>query len=201
MCHVTYITRILPQPHKLWHVILHMSFTQGSPFPANVQFKHVPVDLSNLDVLNPLVCQLPQVLNLDDIVTKGTTVIVAVPGAFTPTCTEQHAPAYLSKLAELKQARVDTLIIYTGNDAFVVNAWGKLLLQAAHLDNNGDYPKVVFASDPDAAFSTANGLLKAPGRPVRFVSVVKDGKVEHFAAETELGVNVSGVDDVLKVLV
>lgn len=184
-----------------------MGLTVGDDFPRGVQFKHVPVDLTNLSVLNPLQCDRPQVLELDSVVTKGKTVVVGVPGAFTPTCTETHIPGYLLKLAQLKDAGVDNLVVYTGNDAFVVLAWGKLLLALAHLDasdaanaNASAYPKVYFASDGDAKYSESIGLLKGPGRPVRHAAIIDDGKVAWFAHETELGVHVLGVDSVLAAL-
>jgi alkyl hydroperoxide reductase 1 len=52
-------------------------------------------------------------------------VLVAVPGAFTPTCQEQHIVSYLSHLAELKAKGVDKVIFIASNDAFVMSAWGK----------------------------------------------------------------------------
>lgn len=52
-------------------------------------------------------------------------VLVAVPGAFTPTCQEQHITSYLAKLDELKAKGVDTVIFIAYNDAFVMSAWGK----------------------------------------------------------------------------
>ncbi|CAN3371906.1 hypothetical protein DIURU_004615 [Diutina rugosa] len=180
-----------------------MGLTVGDDFPRGVQFKHVPIDWADLSVLNPLQCDRPQVLELDGVVTTGKTVVVGVPGAFTPTCTETHIPGYLSKLAQLKHAGVDSLVVYTGNDAFVVSAWGKLLLASAHLDAgdaNAAYPKVYFASDGDAKYSESIGLLKGPGRPVRHAAIIDAGKVAWFAHETESGVHVSGVDSVLAAL-
>jgi alkyl hydroperoxide reductase 1 len=50
---------------------------------------------------------------------------VAVPGAFTPTCQEQHITSYLSHLGDLKAKGVDSVIFIASNDAFVMSAWGK----------------------------------------------------------------------------
>lgn len=52
-------------------------------------------------------------------------VLVAVPGAFTPTCQEQHITSYLAHLADFKAKGVDAIIFIATNDAFVMSAWGK----------------------------------------------------------------------------
>ena len=52
-------------------------------------------------------------------------VLVAVPGAFTPTCQEQHVPSYLANLEKFKAKGVDQIIVIASNDAWVMSAWGK----------------------------------------------------------------------------
>lgn len=52
-------------------------------------------------------------------------VLVSVPGAFTPTCTANHVPGFINKIAELKAKGVDQVVIIACNDAWVMSAWGK----------------------------------------------------------------------------
>jgi alkyl hydroperoxide reductase 1 len=52
-------------------------------------------------------------------------VVVAVPGAFTPTCSVNHIPPYLEKLSEIKSKGVDVIAVIAFNDAWVMSAWGK----------------------------------------------------------------------------
>jgi peroxiredoxin len=52
-------------------------------------------------------------------------VLVAVPGAFTPTCQEQHVTSYLANLAQFRAKGVDSILFIASNDAFVMSAWGK----------------------------------------------------------------------------
>jgi alkyl hydroperoxide reductase 1 len=52
-------------------------------------------------------------------------VLVAVPGAFTPTCQEQHVTSYLANLEQFKAKGVDNIIFIAMNDPFVMSAWGK----------------------------------------------------------------------------
>ena len=47
-------------------------------------------------------------------------------GAFTPGCQAYHVPPYIQKLDELKAKGVDAVHIIAFNDAFVMNAWGKV---------------------------------------------------------------------------
>lgn len=47
-------------------------------------------------------------------------------GAFTPGCQAFHVPPYIQKLDELKAKGVDAVAIIAFNDAFVMNAWGKV---------------------------------------------------------------------------
>ena len=44
----------------------------------------------------------PAVVKLPDALTGKTVAIVAVPGAFTPTCSEKHVPGFLDALPQLK---------------------------------------------------------------------------------------------------
>lgn len=52
-------------------------------------------------------------------------VIVAVPGAFTPTCSEQHIPTFIEQKEALKAKGIDQVVVIAYNDAFVMSAWGK----------------------------------------------------------------------------
>lgn len=52
-------------------------------------------------------------------------VIVAVPGAFTPTCSANHIPPFLEKASELKAKGVDQVVVIAHNDTYVMSGWGK----------------------------------------------------------------------------
>lgn len=54
------------------------------------------------------------------------TVIVAVPGAFTPTCHANHIPPFVAKLQEF-EAKGAKVVGMAVNDCFVVQAWAKAL--------------------------------------------------------------------------
>src|SRR4029077_8990098 len=73
----------------------------------------------------------------------------AVPGAFTPTCSQRHLPSYVDKAAALKAKGVDTIACVSVNDAFVMGAWGK--------DQKTD-GKVMMLADGSGDFTRAVGL-------------------------------------------
>eukprot|EP01025_Chloroclados_australasicus_P043948 TRINITY_DN4724_c1_g1_i2.p1 TRINITY_DN4724_c1_g1~~TRINITY_DN4724_c1_g1_i2.p1 ORF type:complete len:163 (+),score=29.04 TRINITY_DN4724_c1_g1_i2:164-652(+) len=52
-------------------------------------------------------------------------VIFAVPGAFTPTCSNSHLPSYIEKYDELVAAGVEVIVCVSVNDPFVMAAWGE----------------------------------------------------------------------------
>ena len=51
--------------------------------------------------------------------------LIAVPGAFTPTCSERHVPGFLDNKDKLKAKGVDHVVVIAVNDVFVMSAWGK----------------------------------------------------------------------------
>jgi peroxiredoxin len=111
---------------------------------------------------------------------KGKVVLFAVPGAFTPMCSEQHLPGYVRQADAILAKGVDKIVCLSVNDGFVMGAWGKA-------QNVGD--KVVMAADGSADLTRALGLeLDATGfgmgvRAQRFALIADNGVVTHLAVE------------------
>ncbi|EMG45894.1 Peroxiredoxin-like protein, partial [Candida maltosa Xu316] len=176
-----------------------MSFKQGSTLPEGVEFSYIPIQLDDLSLINPLKCDKVSQFQLDSLITKLSTsdapnlLIVSVPGSFTPTCTERHIPEYLENLDKLSAKKIGAVLVLATNDAFVVNAWGKLLVKEyAKID--GKIPEILFASD--GGFSAKNGLAGDRGgiiRNKRYAAIVdsKTRNVLYLGVETESGVHVS----------
>ncbi|ORX46097.1 Redoxin [Hesseltinella vesiculosa] len=142
-------------------------------------------------------CPVPIPYNLHKELKGKKAVIVAVPGAFTPTCSLQHIPGFVEKADELKKKGVDVILGTAVNDGFVMNAWAKTL---------GTKDKVILASEGGSGFYEKLGLtqdLTARGmgiRSKRFALIVDDLKVTYVGVETTPDLTVSGVDDVLAAL-
>lgn len=59
-----------------------------------------------------------------DIFVGKKVILIGVPGAFTPTCTNKHIPPYLEKAQEFRdQKGIDQIIIVSVNDCFVMDRW------------------------------------------------------------------------------
>ena len=52
-------------------------------------------------------------------------VLFGIPGAFTPTCSEEHFPGYIKLYNQIINKGVDDIYCLSVNDSFVMNAWGK----------------------------------------------------------------------------
>ncbi len=121
-------------------------------------------------------------------------VLFAVPGAFTPTCSQKHLPGFIEKADEIKAKGVDSIICTSVNDAFVMDAWGKAhgagddVLMLA--DGNGDFAKAV-GLDFDGS-GIGFGI-----RSQRYALVVNDGVVETVAVEKPMAFEVSSAEAIL----
>jgi glutaredoxin/glutathione-dependent peroxiredoxin len=138
----------------------------------------------------------PKPQTTDDIFKGKKVVLFAVPGAFTPTCSNNHLPGFLTNADKIKSKGIDTIAVTGVNDVFVMNAWKKAT------DTDG---KIEFLADGSAAFANAIGLsvdLGARGlgtRSQRYAMVVDDGVVKTLNLEDQPGkAEISGADNLLK---
>ncbi|KAJ2004018.1 peroxiredoxin type-2 [Coemansia thaxteri] len=166
-----------------------MAVKIGDVFPDAV-LTYIPYDAHN-----PEACGLPQRLATHEAFRGKKVVLFAVPGAFTPTCSEEHMPGYVEHVGELKSRGVDIVACVGPNDQFVMHAWGRsykvkddiLMLS----DANGDLGRALgVASD-----GTAQRM--GPVRLTRFAVVIDDLRVVYVGVEPVRGVSVSGADAVL----
>ena len=131
----------------------------------------------------------------DDLFAGKKVAMFAVPGAFTPTCSQAHLPGFVVKADELKAKGVDSIICISVNDAFVMEAWGN----ASNAEN------LTLLADGDGEFNNAMGLAVATGkfgglRSLRYAMVVEDKVVKHLAVEEAGKFEVSSAEAVLATL-
>ena len=67
----------------------------------------------------------PQIIKSSELFGDILVLLVGVPGAFTPTCSEEHLPGYAKSMEAFKQQGVDKVIFVTPNDPFVVKSLSK----------------------------------------------------------------------------
>ena len=136
----------------------------------------------------------PTSMAVGDLFAGKKVVLFAVPGAFTPTCSNAHLPGYVVKADELKAKGVDSIICLSVNDAFVMDAWGKdknadQLLMVA--DGNGDFTKALGLEMDGSGFGLGT-------RSQRYAMVVDDGKVSKLAVEAPGKLEVSAAEAILE---
>ncbi|MDN5930376.1 MAG: peroxiredoxin [Pseudonocardia sp.] len=116
----------------------------------------------------------PTAVRSTDVLGTGRVVLFAVPGAFTPGCSNVHLPGFVEGGAELRAKGVDTIACVAVNDPFVMDAWGQ-----AH----GVGDDILMLADGNAEFTTAMGLLLDGSgfglgqRSKRYAAVLQDGVV------------------------
>ena len=139
----------------------------------------------------------PTHVQTGDVLGSGRVVLFAVPGAFTPTCSDFHLPSYVIRRDELRAKGVDTVACISVNDPFVMAAWG----QDQHV---GD--AVLLLADGNGEFTSAVGLeMDGSGfglgtRSQRYAMVLQDGVVTILHVEPGGGLTVSAADAILEVL-
>lgn len=139
----------------------------------------------------------PSPVDAAELMAEGTTVLFAVPGAFTPTCSAQHLPGFIEHSKELRARGVDRIVCMAVNDVFVMNAWG----QQAGVDD-----AIVMAADGNGDLTHALGLEmdgRAFGmgtRAQRFAMIVRDGVVDKLLVESPGEFRVSSAEHVLEQL-
>lgn len=131
----------------------------------------------------------------EDLFAGKKVVLFAVPGAFTPTCSNSHLPGYVVKFDELKSKGVDEVICLSVNDAFVMDAWGKA--------NNAE--NLIMLADGAAEFTSAIGLEAETGifggvRSRRYALIADDGVVTLLNVEAPKEFQVSDADTILATL-
>ena len=135
----------------------------------------------------------PTPVSLGDLTAGKKVVIFAVPGAFTPTCSQQHLPGFVQNADAIKGKGVDDIICTSVNDAFVMDAWGKD--QSADAismvaDGNGDLASALGLEMDGSGFGLGS-------RSQRYAMVVEDGKVTKLAVEAPGKFEVSSAEAIL----
>ena len=120
-------------------------------------------------------------------------VLFAVPGAFTPTCSEKHLPGFVQHYEQFRSQGIEVACMAV-NDPFVMQAWGEsqnvpegLMMLA---DGNGDFSRAL-GLELDAS---AYGMGR---RAKRFALYADDGVVKLLNIEAPGEFRVSSAEHVL----
>lgn len=121
-------------------------------------------------------------------------VLFAVPGAFTPTCSERHLPGFVERFEDFRARGVDVACMSV-NDPFVMQAWGQsqnvpegLLMLA---DGNGDFTRALGLEMDASAYGMGT-------RSKRFAIYAEDGVARQIHVDAPGEFKVSSADYLLE---
>ena len=123
-------------------------------------------------------------------------VLFAVPGAFTPTCSERHLPGFVEHYEAFHDKGVGVACMAV-NDPFVMQAWGESqhVPQGLRMlsDGNGEFTRKLGLEMDASAFGMGT-------RSKRFALYAEDGVVKQVFVEAPGEFRVSSAEHVLSQL-
>ena len=122
-------------------------------------------------------------------------VLFAVPGAFTPTCSNAHLPEFITLADKIKAKGVDAIYCVSVNDAFVIKAWG----------DSQNAQEITMLGDGDGSFTKSLGLDKDTAsfggiRSTRYAMIIENALVTGLFVEQDKEFVVSRAESVLEKL-
>lgn len=118
-----------------------------------------------------------------DIFGRGASVVVGMPGAFTPLCTEKHLPNLISNADRLRASGFTEIACVATSDPYSIDAWARAIDPAR---------KVRFLSDGNLNLVRALGLTTHATRlflgecSERYLLTVRDGVIASVRVEDEI---------------
>lgn len=155
-----------------------MPIAIGSKIPS-VKFKHIQADGQTV------------VLDTAEVFAGKKMILFGLPGAFTPTCHNQHVPSYVARAEELRAKGIAGVVCMAIGDHWLMKAWADAL-------GTGD--KVMMLADGNGELTRALGVdVDLHGammgiRTRRFVSIVDDGVITSLEVEPAGGIEVTGAE-------
>ena len=119
-------------------------------------------------------------------------VLFAVPGAFTPTCSNAHLPEFITLADKIKAKGVDSIYCVSVNDAFVMKAWG----------DSQNAQEISMLADGDGSFTKSLGLDKDTAgfggvRSTRYAMIIENAVVTGLFVEQDKEFVISRAESVL----
>ena len=136
----------------------------------------------------------PKTFKTSEIFNNKKIILVSVPGAFTPTCSNEHLPGYVKLYDEFKKKGIDDIFFVATNDPFVMEAW----------INSSSESKIKYLADSNLELLDVTGLeidLTVAGlgkRLSRFAIFVDDGLIKKIFDEKGGGLEKSSAENLLK---
>jgi len=98
----------------------------------------------------------PKLVNMAEFCSNKKVILLGLPGAFTPTWSTKQIPHYKEHQDALRSAGIDAVVVWSVNDAAVMQAWAK--------DQKASVGLLQFMGDPSSALTKALDVeLTHPG--------------------------------------
>ena len=136
----------------------------------------------------------PKTFKSSQIFNEKKIILVSVPGAFTPTCSNEHLPGYVKLYDEFKKKGIDDIYFVAANDPFVMEAW----------INSTAERNIKYLADSNFELLDATGLeidLTVAGlgkRLSRFAIFIDNGLIKKIFDEEGGGLEKSSAENLLK---
>ena len=119
-------------------------------------------------------------VRIKDLFRQGTNILVGVPGAFTPICTEDHLPSLIENADMLRQAGAGRIFCISDDHCWALDAWRKTLPGSEKIeflsDGNRDFLHKIKMENPHRE-------LYLEGRYSRFYAVIHECRIKRLRAE------------------
>jgi len=133
--------------------------------------------------------------NIDQYIGDRKVILIGIPGAFTPGCTEKHLPGFVQEERNLYRKGIQEIICLSVNDPFVMIAFDDYI--------NADGSEITMAADPYGEVAEQLGLIKdnehLGKRCKRFAAVVENQKITTMFVD-EKGIDKSSAENILQSL-
>ena len=122
-------------------------------------------------------------------------ILFGVPGAYTPTCSEQHLPGFLELNNQIKTKNVDDIYCMSVNDKYVMKAWLSSYASGHKIkgiaDGNSDLSKLL-----DVIVDKTSSFMGQ--RCLRFSMIIIDNVIKNFFVEDTEVLNNTSAENILK---
>ena len=122
-------------------------------------------------------------------------ILFGIPGAFTPTCSEEHFPGYVKLYDQIISKGIDNIYCLSVNDKFVMKSW---------LISYFEEHKIYGIADGNADITKHFNLISDKTeshmgqRSSRFVMVIENNKVNQIKVEIPGELKVSSAEHILQ---
>ncbi len=115
-----------------------------------------------------------------DLFDDGLYILVGLPGAFTPICTQDHIPSLIKNADQFRAKGIQDIFCISDDNVWALKAWTEQIPGSE---------KITFLSDGNREFLKESGLvcdednLFLKGKYARFYALIENGKIKRMRQE------------------